>query len=192
MVEAFYFNTNNTVWLNIISNFLINKMFQYRILFRLNICMFFFSKIKCFNHLDMEYILVNWVNRMSFLFWLFFLNVKHFFSFFFWPLYCLSFDFRLMIILLVFSNLSCVCFIPWLFLCTLKGERFLLILLSLLFKSRVEGGGGCPINRFNLTAFLCLSQARTWIYNIICHGLFSVQWVKMWRDCSFCWYCWNC
>ena len=69
-----------------------------------------------------------------------------YFSFFFWPLYCLSFDFRLMIILLVSSNFSCVCFTPWLFLCTLKGERLLLILLSLLFKSRVEGGGrGVPL-----------------------------------------------
>ena len=47
-----------------------------------------------------------------------------------------------MIILLVSSNFSCVCFIPCLFLCTFKGERLLLILLSLLFKSRVEGGGG--------------------------------------------------
>jgi hypothetical protein len=80
MVEAFYFY-NNTVWLNTISNFLIDKMFQYRILFRLNICMFFFSKIKCFNLLDMEYILVNWVNRMSFLFWLFFLMLNIFFFF---------------------------------------------------------------------------------------------------------------
>jgi hypothetical protein len=40
------------------------------------------------------------------------------------------------------------------------------------------------INRFNSTTFLCLSQARTWIYNIICHGLFCVQWVKMRGDSS--------
>jgi hypothetical protein len=37
--KSFY--TNNIVWLNTISNFLINKMFQYRILLRLNICEFF-------------------------------------------------------------------------------------------------------------------------------------------------------
>jgi hypothetical protein len=80
-VEAFYstsisllkiLHTNNTVWVKTISNFLINKMFQYSILLRLNIYAYFFSKIKCFNLLDMEYILkVNWVNSMSFLFWLF-------------------------------------------------------------------------------------------------------------------------
>jgi len=45
--------------------------------------------------------------------------------------------------------------------------------------SNQELGGGNPINRFNPTTFLCLSQARSWIYNIICHGLFCVQWVKM-------------
>ena len=28
------------------------------------------------------------------------------------------------------------------------------------------------IKRFNLATFLCLSQARTWISSIICHGLF--------------------
>jgi len=27
---------------------------------------------------------------------------------------------------------------------------------------------------FNLTTFVCLSQARTWISNIICSGLFCV------------------
>ena len=43
----------------------------------------------------------------------------------------------LLIILLVSSKFSCVCFTPWMFLCTFKGERLLLILLSSLFKSRV-------------------------------------------------------
>jgi hypothetical protein len=34
---------------------------------------------------------------------------------------------------------------------------------------------------------LCLSQARTWISNIICHGLFfCVQQAKMRGNCSFC------
>jgi hypothetical protein len=34
------------------------------------------------------------------------------------------------------------------------------------------GGGWVPINRFNSATFLCLSQARTWISNVTCHGLF--------------------
>ena len=35
--------------------------------------------------------------------------------------------------------------------------------------SRREGWD--PINRFDPTTLLCLSQAWTWISNIICHGL---------------------
>ena len=38
--------------------------------------------------------------------------------------------------------------------------------------SREEGWD--TINRFNPATFLCLSQARTWISNIICRGLFCV------------------
>jgi hypothetical protein len=41
--------------------------------------------------------------------------------------------------------------------------------------------------RFNPAPFLCLSEARTWIPNIICHGLFNVQWFEVRGDCSFCW-----
>jgi hypothetical protein len=39
-----------------------------------------------------------------------------------------------------------------------------------------------------------LSQARTWISNVICRGLliFYIQWTKVRGDCSLCWYCWNC
>jgi len=37
-----------------------------------------------------------------------------------------------------------------------------------------------------------LSQTRTWNSNIICSGLFCVQWVKVRGDCSFCWYWLNC
>jgi hypothetical protein len=39
-----------------------------------------------------------------------------------------------------------------------------------------------------------LSQARTWISNVICRGLliFHIQWTKVRGDCSLCWYCWNC
>ena len=36
-----------------------------------------------------------------------------------------------------------------------------------------------PIYRFNPATFLCLSQARTWIFNVICHGNFCVQWVQI-------------
>jgi len=46
-----------------------------------------------------------------------------------------------------------------------------------------------PINRFNPAPFLCLSQAKTWISNVICQSLLcSVSSVKMRDDCSFCWY----
>ena len=34
------------------------------------------------------------------------------------------------------------------------------------------------------------SMYMTWISNIICHGLYFVQWVR--GDCSFHWYWWNC
>ena len=39
-----------------------------------------------------------------------------------------------------------------------------------------------------------LSQAMTWISNVICRGLliFYIQWTKVRGDCSLCWYCWNC
>ena len=42
-----------------------------------------------------------------------------------------------------------------------------------------RGGVWNPINGFNPTTFLCLSQTRTWISNVICHGLFCVQWVQL-------------
>jgi hypothetical protein len=47
------------------------------------------------------------------------------------------------------------------------------------------------LNQFNGT-FLCLTQARIWISNIICHALFCVQWFEMRGGCSFRWYLWNC
>ena len=43
-----------------------------------------------------------------------------------------------------------------------------------------------PTNRFNPVTFSY--QARTWISNVICHGLFCVQWVQMKGEYSFCWY----
>ena len=48
------------------------------------------------------------------------------------------------------------------------------------------------INRFKPVTRLCLSQARTWISNVICRVLSCFQWVKVKGVCSFCWYWWNC
>jgi hypothetical protein len=143
----------------------------------------FFSKIKCFNLLDMEYILnVNWVNSMSFLFWLFFLNVKHCLSFFFCIVCLLMSDlwlsfWYLQTFLVSVSHLGC-------FYLHSKVRGYCWFCYH--HCSNQELGG--PINWFNPTTFLCLSHAKTWI----CHGLFCVQWVKMRGDSSFCWYCWNC
>ena len=53
-----------------------------------------------------------------------------------------------------------------------------------------RGEGWDPINRFNPVTLLCLSQARTWISNIICLGLILCS-VQTRGDCSFCWYWWN-
>ena len=52
-------------------------------------------------------------------------------------------------------------------------------------------GGGDPINWFNPAILLCLSQAKTWISNIICRSVFCAQWVKVRGDCSFCQHSWN-
>ena len=48
------------------------------------------------------------------------------------------------------------------------------------------------INRLNLTIFLCLSQARTWISINICRCLFCIQWFEVRVCCVFCWYWSNC
>ena len=29
-------------------------------------------------------------------------------------------------------------------------------------------------------------------FQVVCRGLFKVQWFNVRDDCSFCWYCWNC
>jgi hypothetical protein len=58
-------------------------------------------------------------------------------------------------------------------------------------------------DRFNPTTVLCLSQNMTWIFNVKCHGDFSVHWVKVrgnycvhWvmvrGNYSLCWYCLRC
>ena len=49
------------------------------------------------------------------------------------------------------------------------------------------------IKRLKPATPLCVSQARTWISNVICRGLFffNVQWVEVRGDCLFCW-SWSC
>jgi len=55
------------------------------------------------------------------------------------------------------------------------------------WRSSYQGRGGWDtINRFHPAIFLCMSQTRTWITNVIFHGLFCVQRVEMGGDCSFC------
>ena len=41
-------------------------------------------------------------------------------------------------------------------------------------------------------SFLCLSQDGTWISNIICRGVFCVQWVEVRCDCVFSYICGMC
>ena len=87
---------------------------------------------------------------------------------------------------------------PWLLFCCeyMHGFYHLFIsvlLLHLIWRSNYQEGKGCYlVNQFNPATFLCLSQARTWIAKVRCHGLFYVQWFEV-RGCySFCWYWWNC
>jgi len=42
-----------------------------------------------------------------------------------------------------------------------------------------KGKGLDPINRITPAIFFSLSQTRTWISNVICRGLFCVQWVQL-------------
>jgi hypothetical protein len=52
--------------------------------------------------------------------------------------------------------------------------------------------GWDPINWFNSATVLCLFQARICMSNVICLGLFYVQWFEVRGGCTFCWYWWNC
>jgi len=54
-----------------------------------------------------------------------------------------------------------------------------------------EGRVGIPLTSLTPQLFVCLSQTRTWISNVICSDLFYVQWVEERCDCSFSWYWWN-
>ena len=48
----------------------------------------------------------------------------------------------------------------------------------------IRGGAGL-INRFNPVAFVCLSQDRVWISNIIWCGVILYQWAEVRGDCCF-------
>jgi hypothetical protein len=52
---------------------------------------------------------------------------------------------------------------------------FLLFYICITVGDPIINRGWYPINRFNPATFVCLSQARTWISNVICRGLFYVQ-----------------
>ena len=79
----------------------------------------------------------------------------------------------------------------WSFLSVQVLYHFIIYVLPLEIQlSRGEGWN--PINWFNPTTYVCLSQAGTWISNVICRGLFlcSLISVKMRGDFLFC-YWWN-
>jgi hypothetical protein len=52
---------------------------------------------------------------------------------------------------------------------------YICIVLEIQFP-RVEGW--VPIIRFNTDTCLCLTQGRTWIFNVLCRGLSCVQWIQ--------------
>jgi len=53
---------------------------------------------------------------------------------------------------------------------------FFFIISVLLLEIQLSvGEGGDPIDQFKLNTFLCLSQARTWISNVLCHGLLMLN-----------------
>ena len=118
-----------------------------------------------------------------------FLNVKHFFSFFLLAIVLSVFSFPTDDYPFgIFKLILCLFHTLVVFMYT---QRWEVIVDITIIPVQIKSWGG-SINQLNPTTFLCLSQGWTWIYNIICHGLFCVQWVKMRGDCSFCWYCWNC
>ena len=54
-------------------------------------------------------------------------------------------------------------------------QVFFIICLYMYCRLRSSYQRRDPINRCNPATFVCLSQARTWISNIICSGLICVQ-----------------
>jgi hypothetical protein len=59
-------------------------------------------------------------------------------------------------------------------------ERYSLRQVWLYMVKLSEGEGWDPINRLNLTTFLCMSDARSWISNAICLFLHSMVWDERW------------
>jgi hypothetical protein len=57
---------------------------------------------------------------------------------------------------------------------------------------RKEGCGWDPINRFDPSTYLCLSETGSCISNVICRAMFYFQWVEVRGDCPFYWYWWKC
>ena len=35
---------------------------------------------------------------------------------------------------------------------------------------------------------MCLRQAKIWIFEVICHGAFFIQWIELCCDILLCWY----
>ena len=87
-----------------------------------------------------------------------------------WPYYC---TIHVFVVINICNSMQAFCAGLFIFLHIDIGD------------SDIKRGGWDVIKWFNPTTLLCLSQARTWISNVICHGLFCVQWVKMKGDCSF-------
>ena len=67
--------------------------------------------------------------------------------------------------------IPCAGFLSFVYICIAIGDP------------AIKKGGWNPINQFNPAIFLCLFQARTCISNVMCHGLFCVQWVQLRGGC---------
>jgi len=67
-------------------------------------------------------------------------------------------------------------------------KSFVYICIAILTLEIQLSRGECwdPINRFNSSTFLFLSQTRTVFPTSNVEGIFCVQWVKVRDDCSFC------
>lgn len=50
---------------------------------------------------------------------------------------------------------------------------------------------GIPLTGLTPPLFSSWSKSKTWIYNVICRGLFCVQRAQVRCDCLFFWYWWN-
>ena len=73
---------------------------------------------------------------------------------------------------------------------TLFVENIKVLMQDFIYKNKIcssvyTGEGSDPINQFNPTSFLCLSQAKTWISNVISCGLFCLQLFEVRAGCLF-------